>query len=112
MPPGDLDTLYRRTRPALIAAVTRLLGPSQLAEVEGIVQETFVAALRAWSGRKPPENPDGWLFQVARNRALDWIRTGGRHQRSSDHDEALLTSLLDPESGPLTSAEARLRSEL
>jgi RNA polymerase sigma-70 factor (ECF subfamily) len=92
--------------------VTRLLGPSQLAEVEGIVQETFLAALRAWPGGKPPENPEGWLFQVARNRALDWIRTGGRHQRSSERDEALLSSLPDPEAGPSTSAEARLRSEL
>jgi RNA polymerase sigma-70 factor (ECF subfamily) len=110
LPPADLDVLYRRTRPALIAAVTRLLGPSQLTEVEGIVQEAFVAALRTWPGSRLPENPDGWLVQVAKNRALDWLRTGGRHQQHADVDDELLASLPDLDPGP--SAEARLRSEL
>lgn len=110
MPAPQLDALYRRSRPALIATVTRLLGPSQLADVEALVQEVFVAALRAWPEGRPPDNPDGWLMQAAKNRALDWIRTGGRHARSADPDAEALASLPDPSPGPL--AEARLRSEL
>ncbi|HVE86614.1 MAG TPA: sigma-70 family RNA polymerase sigma factor, partial [Myxococcales bacterium] len=111
---GDgLDALYRRARPTLIGAVTRLLGPSHLDQVEAIVQEAFVAALRTWGPRGAPENPEGWLVQVAKNRALDWLRTGGRPERAAEggEEEDGLASLPaagrgDPE------ATARLSGEL
>src|SRR5262245_10940866 len=79
----ELEALYHRCRPTLTAALTRLVGPSYLDQVEAMVQETFVAALRAWPFQKPPDNPDGWLMAVAKNRALDWLRTEGRRARDA-----------------------------
>jgi RNA polymerase sigma-70 factor (ECF subfamily) len=38
------------------------------------VQDALLRALTLWPYAGIPENPPGWLFQVARNRALDLVR--------------------------------------
>ncbi|HYV46375.1 MAG TPA: sigma-70 family RNA polymerase sigma factor [Myxococcaceae bacterium] len=110
-PPVRLDALYRRARPTLTAAVTRMLGPSHLDQVEAVVQEAFESALRTWPSRGPPSNPEGWLVQVAKNRALDWLRTGGRRERAGGEGEQEELSAL-PADGPDLETAARLQGEL
>jgi RNA polymerase sigma factor (sigma-70 family) len=41
-------------------------------------QETFLAALRAYPELRSAENLRGWLFTIARNKALDSHRARGR----------------------------------
>ena len=38
------------------------------------VQEALVKALQLWPFQGAPEDPAAWLFQVARNAALDRLR--------------------------------------
>ncbi len=62
---------------ALLSAST-----SDLASAEDALSDAFERALRTWPERGLPENPDGWLLTVARNRLRDrwksaeWQRTG------------------------------------
>ena len=58
----------------MVATLARVFGPAHLSLAEEVVQEALVAALQQWAVRGVPENPRGWLFQVARNRALDQLR--------------------------------------
>lgn len=58
----------------MVATLARVFGPEHLSLAEEVVQEALVAALQQWSVRGVPDNPRGWLFQVARNRALDQLR--------------------------------------
>src|SRR5688572_2363229 len=58
----------------MVATLARALGPDHLDLVEEVVQDALVRALETWPYRGIPENPRGWLFQVARNRALDLLR--------------------------------------
>jgi predicted RNA polymerase sigma factor len=48
---------------------------------EEVVQEALVRAIETWPHRGIPENPAGWLMQVARNRALDHLRREARFHR-------------------------------
>jgi len=41
---------------------------------EDVVQDTLCRALETWSINGLPDNPSGWLMQVARNRAIDLVR--------------------------------------
>ena len=44
---------------------------------EEAVQEAFVQALRTWPARGgSPTTLAGWIILTARNKAIDWLRTG------------------------------------
>src|SRR5262245_35897810 len=58
----------------MVSALTRLLGPERLDLAEEVVQDALVKALETWPYGGVPDNPRGWLFTVARNRALDLLR--------------------------------------
>lgn len=58
----------------MVATLTRVFGPANLSLAEEVVQEALVAAMQQWAVAGVPDNPRGWLFKVARNRALDQLR--------------------------------------
>jgi DNA-directed RNA polymerase specialized sigma24 family protein len=76
--PELVEHLFRRVAGRMVAALTRVLGAENLSLAEDVVQESLVQALRTWPFRGVPENPGGWLMQVAKNRALDLLRRGRR----------------------------------
>lgn len=71
-----VDHLFRRQAGQMVATLTRALGPRHLALAEDAVQDALVTAMQQWPFRGIPEHPEAWLFQVARNRALDRLRHG------------------------------------
>lgn len=74
-PVGELvEHLFRREAGRLVAALVRVFGPARLDLAEDVVQEALVKALREWPFRGVPDNPQGWIVRVARNRALDLLR--------------------------------------
>ena len=72
--PVLVDHLFRRQAGRLVALVAGALGPAHLDLAEEVVQEALVAALQTWPHRGIPDQPIGWLHQVARNRAIDALR--------------------------------------
>ena len=60
----------------MVATLTRTLGPRHLALAEDAVQDALITAMQQWPFRGIPQHPEAWLFQVARNRALDRLRHG------------------------------------
>jgi RNA polymerase sigma-70 factor (ECF subfamily) len=74
-PTRDLiDHLFRHAAGEMVATLTRVFGSAHVSLAEEVVQESLISALQQWSVRGIPENPKGWLYQVARNRALDQLR--------------------------------------
>lgn len=87
---GELvDHLFRNRAGQMVAHLTRILGPEHLDVAEEVVQEALLKALQNWPYSGIPENPAGWLFQVARNAALDLLR----HRKLVDQKTAELTAL-------------------
>lgn len=66
---------------ALLAAPT-----GDLALAEDCLADAFERALMTWPGRGVPENPEGWLLTVARNRARDVWRSAA-HRTAAPLDE-------------------------
>jgi RNA polymerase sigma-70 factor (ECF subfamily) len=64
-----VDHLFRHKAGQMVSALTRLFGVDNLELVEDIVQDTLLKALQQWPYRGIPENPGGWLWQAAKNRA-------------------------------------------
>lgn len=64
----------------MVAVLVKLFGLPQVELAQDIVQETLVVALETWKLKGMPDNPRAWLYQVAKNRALDHLRRN-RHFR-------------------------------
>jgi RNA polymerase sigma-70 factor (ECF subfamily) len=71
---GLVDHLFRERAGQMVAWLTRIFGPAHLDLVEEVVQDALLKALQQWPYSGIPSNPGGWLFQVARNGALDALR--------------------------------------
>src|ERR1700730_13672525 len=69
-----IDHLFRHQAGQMVSTLTRIFGSHRLDGAEGAVQDALLKALELWPFRGVPENPGGWLMQVAKNRALDVLR--------------------------------------
>lgn len=68
------EDLFRHESGKLVALLTKILGTENLQLAEDVVQETFITALKIWSLKGIPDNPSGWLFKTAKNKAIDVLR--------------------------------------
>jgi RNA polymerase sigma factor (sigma-70 family) len=85
------DHLFRYEAGKMVAVLTRLFGLHNLELAEDVVQEAFGRALKEWI-YKVPENPSGWLMQVAKNLAIDTVRRQRHHREFAADTTVLLKS--------------------
>jgi RNA polymerase sigma factor (sigma-70 family) len=82
IPMGDraaLQTIYRLTSPKLFGVVLRILGTRS--EAEDVLQEVYLTVWRKASAFDPTRaSPMAWLAAIARNRAIDKLRSTGRRR--------------------------------
>ncbi len=77
------ENLLRELAPQVLGAVTRRCG--NFAAAEDAVQEALLAATLQWPDEGVPDNPRGWLIQVACRRTTDQIRSEvARRRREAD----------------------------
>ncbi len=69
-----IDHLFRHEAGKMVAVLTRLFGFPNIEQAEDIVQDTILRALESWKFGKMPANPRAWLYQAAKNKAIDLIR--------------------------------------
>jgi RNA polymerase sigma-70 factor (ECF subfamily) len=73
-----VDTLARDSASRLVAALARRLGAGRIAVAEDAVQHALLQALSLWPFKGVPDRPEAWLATVAKNRALDLLRSEAR----------------------------------
>ena len=66
------ETLVERYRPRLLAFCQHMLRSRE--DAEDVLQEVYVAALRAMRSDDRPIQVKPWLYKIARNRALNHMR--------------------------------------
>jgi RNA polymerase sigma-70 factor (ECF subfamily) len=72
-----LERLIEKVRPQLHRYCARMTG--SVIDGEDVLQEALLKAVEA-SPRTPlATNPEGWLFRVAHNAAIDYLRRRARH---------------------------------
>ncbi len=76
-----VEHFFRHESGRLVALLTHSLGVSRLDLVEDVVQESLMQALQTWSRQGIPDDPAGWLYRAARNRAVDSLRRERVHTR-------------------------------
>lgn len=69
-----INHLFRHESGKMISVIARIIGYDKVDEAEDIVQDTLLKAMQTWSIKGVPDNPETWLYSVAKNKAIDEIR--------------------------------------
>ncbi|HXS37708.1 MAG TPA: sigma-70 family RNA polymerase sigma factor [Flavipsychrobacter sp.] len=80
-----VDHLFRHESGKMIAVLTRIFGSENLELAEDVVQDSLIEAIKQWEYKGIPDNPSGWLFRVAKNKAINIVnREKYKRQYSAD----------------------------
>ena len=96
-------TVYEATSAKLLGVTLRILSDRQLAE--DVLQDTYLTVWRKAGSFDPSRaSPITWLVTIARNRAIDRLRSGAAIRRSTSIDEAF--DIADDGPSPAQSLES------
>ncbi len=108
---GLVDHLFRHQAGQMVSTLTRIFGPQNLGLAEEVVQEALLKALQQWPYRGLPDNPAGWLFQVAKNRALDLLRRDASLREKSGELLAMAATAPRPNGSSAASGDGDLADD-
>jgi RNA polymerase sigma-70 factor (ECF subfamily) len=73
---ANIDALLAAMRPRLHRYCARMTG--SVIDGEDVLQDALIKAMEAFAAAGPIGNPEGWLFRIAHNTALDFLRRRNR----------------------------------
>jgi RNA polymerase sigma-70 factor (ECF subfamily) len=82
---ADLDRRLADLRPKLHRYCARMVG--SVIDGEDVVQDALVKAMESVATTGPIGNPEGWLFRIAHNTALDFLRRRNRQEALRSGEE-------------------------
>ena len=86
---ADFDRMLRDLRPKLHRYCARTTG--SVIDGEGVLQDALVKAVDTFAKLASAENREAWLFRIAHNAALDFLRRRARREAGrSDEDIAMV----------------------
>jgi RNA polymerase sigma-70 factor, ECF subfamily len=76
---ADVNSLLVAMRPKLHRYCARMVG--SVIDGEDVLQDAMIKAVESFAAAGPIGNPEGWLFKIAHNTALDFLRR--RHRQDA-----------------------------
>jgi RNA polymerase sigma-70 factor, ECF subfamily len=103
----DIEALLAAMRPKLHRYCARMVG--SVIDGEDVLQDALIKAMEALQSVTPVVNPEGWLFRIAHNTALDWLRRRNRQKAlySAEEVEMIADQLDDVESRQIAATSLR-----
>jgi RNA polymerase sigma-70 factor (ECF subfamily) len=99
---GSFDILHRRHKPQVVRLISRMTNNAAVAEE--LSQEVFLRVYMARGRYQPSASFTTWLYRIAFNRSLNWLRSQGRSKSTFSYDAqpgaALRRTLKDPAATP------------
>jgi RNA polymerase sigma-70 factor, ECF subfamily len=82
---ADLNSLLVAMRPKLHRYCARMTG--SVIDGEDVLQDALIKAVESFASAGPLRHPEGWLFRIAHNTALDFLRRRNRSQAQHSGEE-------------------------
>ena len=108
----DIEALLARMRPRLHRYCARMVG--SVIDGEDVLQDALVKAVESFASAGEIGNPEGWLFRIAHNRALDFLRRRNRQAAlvAGEEVEMIADPIDDVTSRQIASASLRTFMQL
>ena len=81
----NIDGLLAEMRPQLHRYCARMVG--SVIDGEDVLQDALIKAMESFSSQGQIGNPRGWLFRIAHNTALDFLRRRNRQEALRSGEE-------------------------
>jgi RNA polymerase sigma-70 factor (ECF subfamily) len=81
----DIDGLLAEMRPELHRYCARMVG--SVIDGEDVLQDALIKAVESFASTSAIGNPRGWLFRIAHNTALDFLRRRNRQEAFPSGEE-------------------------
>ena len=103
----DIEALLAQMRPKLHRYCARMVG--SVIDGEDVLQDALIKAMDALPPAAPIANPGGWLFRIAHNTALDFLRRRNRQEalHSAEEVDMIADQLDDVESRQIAATSLR-----
>src|SRR5881394_2970580 len=82
---NELEPLLLAMRPKLHRYCARMVG--SVIDGEDVLQDALIKAVESYASAGGIGNPEGWLFRIAHNTALDFLRRRNRQQALRSGEE-------------------------
>jgi RNA polymerase sigma-70 factor (ECF subfamily) len=82
---ANIDGLLAEMRPKLHRYCARMVG--SVIDGEDVLQDALIKAVESFASAGPIGNAEGWLFRIAHNTALDFLRRRSRQQSLQSGEE-------------------------
>lgn len=66
--------LFRTEYRKIVSVIAKRFGFEHLEVAEDITSDTFLTASQAWGLNGVPENPTAWLYNVAKNKSINYLQ--------------------------------------
>lgn len=87
-----IEKLTKEESGKIISVLTRVFGTHHIELAEDVLQDVLIKALENWQEKGIPDNPSGWLYSAAKNRAIDVLRKYRYEHTYGDDFNPLLDS--------------------
>lgn len=92
---SSIEALLVAMRPKLHRYCARMVG--SVIDGEDVLQDALIKAVESFPSAAPLGNPEGWLFRIAHNTALDFLRRRSRQQALRSGEEVdMIADPADP----------------
>lgn len=68
-----IDHLFRHEHGKLVSVLTKTFGSANIKLAEDVVQDALLEAVKQWTYKGIPENPSGWIYKIAKNKAVNIV---------------------------------------
>ena len=68
-----INHVFRYEYGKLVSVLTKTFGSSNIELAEDVVQDAMLEALKQWEYKGIPENPVGWIYKVAKYKAVNIV---------------------------------------
>jgi RNA polymerase sigma-70 factor (ECF subfamily) len=82
---ATINHLLVAMRPRLHRYCARMVG--SVVDGEDVLQDALIKAVESFGSAGPVHNPEGWLFRIAHNTALDFLRRRNRQEALRSGEE-------------------------
>ena len=77
--------LFRTEYRKIVSVLSKRFGFDQVETAEDIAADTFLAATQSWPYKGVPPNPAAWLYNVAKNKAKNYLQRGSVFENKVSH---------------------------